>query len=87
MECSRLNTGRSGSLSILSEGSGDMSTLESKDIYSREVAWTVVLSTISLQSSELFREFKSGAVLSNVQGLIWVRRGRQVLNTCLILSM
>ena len=87
MEYSKLNTGRGRSLNILSEGSGDMRTLQSRDIYCREVAWTVQLSTISLQSGELFREFKCCAALSSIQGLIWVRRGHQVLNTCLILSM
>lgn len=55
--------------------------------HSREVAWTVQLSTISLQRGELFREFKNCAVLRSIQGLIWVRSGHQVLNTYLILSM
>lgn len=81
MECSRLNTARGQSLNILSEGCGDKRTLQSRGIYSREVAWTVQMSTISLQSTEVFRELR---VLSSIQDLIWVRRGCQVLNTCLI---
>lgn len=42
-------------LNIPSGASGDRRTLQSRDIYSKEVAWTVELSVISLQSNEHLR--------------------------------
>lgn len=53
-ECSGLSTGRYRSLNILSEVPGDR-RLQSRDIYSGQVAWTVELSIFSFQSNEHFR--------------------------------
>lgn len=54
-EGSKLSTGRYRSLNIPSEASGDRSNLQSRGIYSKDVAWTVELSIIILQSNEHFR--------------------------------
>lgn len=85
-ECSKLSFGRYRLLNVLSEASGDRRRLQSRDIYSKEVAWTVELSIIICRAMNT-SEFKSCAVLSNIQTLTGIRWVCQILNVCLILRM